>query len=56
MKKCPAKYNFGFVFLDFDGFGIKIENKENLNSEIVRVEYFGEIGNPNFVIKSVGEV
>lgn len=48
VKVCSAKYIDGNMFLDFDGFGIVVENKLELNLDKVKVLYQGEIGTPDF--------
>ena len=55
IKKCPVKYSFGYITIDFNGFGIKVLNENNLTSDFVLVEYFGEIGKPNFEFKIEGD-
>lgn len=55
IKKCPAKYFFGYITIDFNGFGIKVLNESNLTSDFVFIEYFGEIGKPNFEFKIEGD-
>ena len=55
IKKCPAKYSFDYITIDFNGFGIKVLNESNLTSDFVLVEYFGEIGKSNFEFKIEGD-
>lgn len=53
VKVCSAKYIDGNIFLDFDGFGITVENKLELSSDKVKVLYQGEIGTPDFSFEVV---
>ena len=52
-KICPAKYINNMVYIDFDGFGISVENKLGLNSEKIKVLYQGQIGEPSFQFEIV---
>lgn len=53
VRVCSAKYIDGNIFLDFDGFGIAVENKLELSSDKVRVLYQGKIGTPDFSFEVV---
>lgn len=51
-KECKViKYDNVKNILDinFDGFGIRIENVKDFSGDTVKVKYKGEIGKPNFV-------
>lgn len=37
--------------INFKGYGIRLNNADNINSEFVSVKYCGEIGKPNFSCK-----
>ena len=34
--------------IDFKGYGIRLNNVRNINSDYVDIKYIGEIGKPNF--------
>ena len=34
--------------IDFKGYGIRLNNDRNINSDYVDIKYIGEIGKPNF--------
>ena len=34
--------------IDFKGYGIRLNNIRNINSDYVDIKYIGEIGKPNF--------
>lgn len=53
-KVCKVlSYNKDFRELDieFDGYGLKIKNVGECNSETVNIDYHGEIGTPSFAYK-----
>ena len=54
IEKCKVlSYNARTKELDieFKGYGIRLRNTENINSDFVDVKYIGEIGKPNFSCK-----
>lgn len=34
--------------IEFKGYGIRLNNIENISSDTILVKYYGEIGKPNF--------
>ena len=46
---CGAKYADGNIMIDFKGYGITFKNDMGLSSDIVKVEYQGEINTPDFI-------
>ena len=37
--------------IDFKGYGIRLNNVDNIKSDIISIKYRGEIGKPNFSCK-----
>lgn len=45
---CPAMYVGDTMYINFLGFGITYDNKENIKTSTVKVLYHSEIGKPDF--------
>lgn len=53
IEMCSAKYADGNIMIDFKGYGITFKNDMGLSSDIVKVEYQGEINTPDFICEII---
>ena len=48
---CPARYSDGFIFIEFQGFGVMLPNSDNHTEPEIKVYYQGNIGTTDFKIR-----